>query len=421
MKDNGVICPMPFIQFSTTTMGNYQACCIAKQVDSMSFDNTTPMEFFNSGHMKQLRHDMASGVKSDLYNRTCQNCVNQEKLYNKSKRIDALGHYIHGKLVSDETINQVIQNKDIDLEPKDIDHLKMKVFGNICNLTCIMCYPGTSSAVAAEMKKFDILPSHFKGKTVQNSYKTVDKDKLYADLDVICPVIREFEIVGGEPLMMKDALEMIEWIISKGYSKNIEFRIITNATITNIEFLNLMKHFKKATFLVSLDGFGKKDEYIRTGTIWEEKEENIRNMLYSGITVSWSNTIQLLNIGYLNEIDSFVRSLQAEFPKNATGMRVQNAHMNNLLTNPNMFRATNIPSHIAKGYLDKYEGLDFDNIDTHINTLRSRANLITLDDTDAPLLEAMKTYRWWDEKRGTCLLDEWPEFEDYYRAVGRQV
>jgi sulfatase maturation enzyme AslB (radical SAM superfamily) len=276
VKDNGVICPMPFIQFSTTTMGNYQACCIAKQVDSMSFDNTTPMEFFNSDHMKQLRYDMANGVKSDLYNYTCSNCIIQEKLYNKSKRLDSLEHGIHGNLVSDKTLSSVMKEKDTSLEPKDIDHLKMKVFGNVCNLTCVMCYPEVSSALAAEMKKFGTLPTKFKGKTVFNGYKTIDKDKLYSELDVICPAIREFEIVGGEPLMMKDALEMIEWIISNGYSKNMEFRIITNATVSNLEFMSLMKYFKRATFIISLDGFGKKDEYIRTGTIWEEKINNIQ-------------------------------------------------------------------------------------------------------------------------------------------------
>ena len=37
-----------------------------------------------------------------------------------------------------------------------------------------------------------------------------------------------------------------------------------------------MKYFKRATFIVSLDGVGKKDEYIRNGTIWEEKIECIK-------------------------------------------------------------------------------------------------------------------------------------------------
>ena len=83
MKDNGVICPMPFIQFSTTTMGDYQACCIAKEPGNLTFENTSPMEFFNSKHMKTLRHDMANGIRSNVFKKTCHNCIEQEKLYGK--------------------------------------------------------------------------------------------------------------------------------------------------------------------------------------------------------------------------------------------------------------------------------------------------------------------------------------------------
>ncbi len=411
MKDNGVICPMPFIQFSTTSAGQYQACCIAKPVggfehSAYNFENTSPMEFFNSKHMKTLRHDMARGVKSKLFKKTCHNCIEQEKLYGKSKRLDALSHHVHGNLISDIQIETIANSKDVDLEPKEIDHLKMKVFGNVCNLRCITCSPGASSRLAVELKKY----GKYKGPTLINSYKTVDKDKLYADLDIICPVIREFEIVGGEPLMMNDALEMIEWMISKGYNKTLEFRIITNATITNMEFFNLMKYFKRATFIVSLDGVGKKDEYIRDGTIWEEKVECIKNMIYAGIDISWSNTIQLLNIGYLDEIYDFVENLRNEFPTK----KINPAHMNNLLTYPKKFRATNVPVNIANKYLDNYINKKFDCINTHRNTLQK--SIINNE-----FMSAMKEYKYFDEKRGTCLLDEWPEFENYYSLVGQKI
>ena len=36
-------------------------------------------------------------------------------------------------------------------------------------------------------------------------------------------------------------------------------------------------------------------------------------------------------------------------------------------------------------------------------------------------MSAMKEYKYFDEKRGTCLLDEWPEFENYYSLVGQQI
>ena len=50
-------CVLPFVQFSTTVSGDYQACCIAKQQQENIID-MSPLEFFNSKHMKQLRYDM---------------------------------------------------------------------------------------------------------------------------------------------------------------------------------------------------------------------------------------------------------------------------------------------------------------------------------------------------------------------------
>ena len=119
---------------------------------------------------------------------------------------------------------------------------------------------------------------------------------------------------------------------------------------------------------------------------------------------------------------SFVKTLQADNPHK----RIYMPHFNNLLTHPAKLGASNISSDIANAYLRNYAKNEiscgaFSYLNPHINTLRNRSNLITLDDTDTELLSAMKTYRWYDEKRGTCLLDEWPEFENYYSAVGRQV
>ena len=74
IKDNGVMCTFPFIQFSTTVEGKYQTCCIAKPDDKMTIENTSPMEFFNSSKSKQLRHCKnlnlklsPSDIKKDFY------------------------------------------------------------------------------------------------------------------------------------------------------------------------------------------------------------------------------------------------------------------------------------------------------------------------------------------------------------------
>jgi len=417
IKDNGVMCTFPFIQFSTTVEGKYQTCCIAKPDDKMTFENTSPMEFFNSSKSKQLRHDMANGIMSDLVKKTCQTCHEQEKQYGSSKRLDSLKHHIHGHVPID-TIDKVKKSNDVDLKPKDIDHLKMKVFGNICNLKCTMCSVGCSSALASELKRYD----EWKGETVVNPYKKIDKDKLYADLEEICPVVREFEIVGGEPLMMKDSIEMLEWMVSKGYSKTMEFRIITNATVDNWEYYRLMKYFKKATFIVSLDAYGKKDEYIRSGEVWEEKVEIIKNFIRADIDVSWSNTIQLLNIGYLDEIHIFYEQLKEIFPhinkvnsakafKNRPIKRggVSIPYLNNLLTHPYIMLPKHLPKQIKEKYIEKYErsNVPFEHKQRWIKALKSVGY-------EKDFMRTMAHYKFFDEKRGTNLLNEWPEFETWY-------
>ena len=84
---NKPFCILPFVQFSTTVDGSYQACCIAnKQKENIK--DMTPMDFFNGEHMKQLRWDMLqSGEPSQLIKDTCYKCIENERNTNNSKRL----------------------------------------------------------------------------------------------------------------------------------------------------------------------------------------------------------------------------------------------------------------------------------------------------------------------------------------------
>ena len=79
-------CVLPYVQFSTTVSGDYQACCIAKQQKENIID-ISPLEFFNSNHMKQLRYDMLQENISPLIKDTCYKCIINEKNTGNSKRL----------------------------------------------------------------------------------------------------------------------------------------------------------------------------------------------------------------------------------------------------------------------------------------------------------------------------------------------
>ena len=82
-------CVLPYVQFSTTVSGDYQACCIAKQQKENIID-ISPLEFFNSNHMKQLRYDMLQENISPLIKDTCYKCIINEKNTGNSKRLQNL-------------------------------------------------------------------------------------------------------------------------------------------------------------------------------------------------------------------------------------------------------------------------------------------------------------------------------------------
>jgi len=151
-------CILPFVQFSTTASGNYQACCIANHQEENIID-ITPMDFFNGDHMKQLRWDMLQpGEPSQLIKDTCFKCIENEINSGNSKRIQ--NYYTTNDFkknaLNPSSLNKIAENKDYNLEPTDMDSFKIKIFGNLCNLKCTMCNPKVSSRIAAESKKHKI-------------------------------------------------------------------------------------------------------------------------------------------------------------------------------------------------------------------------------------------------------------------------
>ncbi len=395
-------CILPFVQFSTTVNGDYQACCIAKQQRDNIVDKP-PMEFFNSDYMKQLRYDMLQDNISPLVRETCFKCITMEKSSGNSKRLQNVYTTRPDKLdtLKQETLKSILKDKNVDLEPTDMDSFKIKIFGNLCNLKCVMCNPHTSSKIAAEMKRH----GEWSGNSIVNPSKKMDMDKFYADLKKVLPTTNQIEIVGGEPLLYPETYKFLNWIVENDLSKNLELRMVTNAMTENFEVFSLFKYFKKITIMFSVDGVGKKDEYIRTGTIWEEKVRNMKNMaLLPKVKISFSTTAQLLNIGYLNEVHDFVYDTFNIKPR-----------LNNGLTFPVWARAVNIPKDIADRYIEKYKPLYFYNKKAHMKTLmndKERNHNVFI----RGIYELSKL----DKRRNTNLLDEYPEFEKYYPLYYRE-
>ncbi len=397
-------CPLPYSHFSSSPDGRYKPCCVAKAAPYTTKDKS-PLEFFNSDVMKDLRRDIKKGNITEHVQNYCKRCLITEAQSGHSKRIaEAKKHkrtYKTGKF----------------------NTVKLKLFGNFCNLKCVMCAPLQSSKWASEIIEHGPLEiddtdlPEKATKDVANAtawpirdfaadqctlspFDEMDQAKFYKDMEYIIPRLKTLEFTGGEPLINKDILDFIKWIIKKKWSKKLCLKFVTNGTCFAKD-LTFLSAFKRVKFSISVDGIGAKDEYLRAGTKFDHLRENIlRYKEIENLDVIANTCITALNIGYLDEIFEFNESVGLKFS------------LSNILVGPRYLRALNLPNSIKRRYKERLEktrwadkmGIAFKILDMEEEIGQFRTML--------RYLEAL------DGRRGTCLKELWPEFYEWEEGEG---
>lgn len=116
---------------------------------------------------------------------------------------------------------------------------------------------------------------------------------------------KTIELFGGEPLLRKDILKIIELLKSFGY----KILIATNGTLAILgdsEFHGLIK--ENVHIRISLDGHTKElHEKYRTPDSFDKIVENIKKLRRAGIDVSVKSIISDDNFHYIEDMLSFLR------------------------------------------------------------------------------------------------------------------
>lgn len=175
-------------------------------------------------------------------------------------------------------------------------------FGNTCNLKCLTCGPSSSSSWHREWLDLygqDIRPNHF--------YKSNFTEQLFDRM----PHLRHLDIPGGEPFVsgVKEQKRLLEKWIAKGQAHKISLHYTTNATFfPDGSWWDLWKHFQNIDIQLSVDGLGRRLEYIRFPAAWSVVEDSVRKYLdrqAHNIQISVSHTVSAYNIYYLPEFFSW--------------------------------------------------------------------------------------------------------------------
>ena len=180
-----------------------------------------PSEFFYSDYMKQLRSDMRGGETTPLIEKVCVNCIYEEKEGRKGMRDPQWK----------EPLGRVIE-------------VKLRLFGNACNLSCYMCRIKDSSSRIKQTEKLIEIDPEF-GEMLEYD-KLTDEMKhggfnynVTEDIKKLAPRIQKIYIIGGEPFIMPKHYEILNALIEIDQAKNIILKYHTNLTKLELSLIHI--------------------------------------------------------------------------------------------------------------------------------------------------------------------------------------
>lgn len=259
--------------------GSISPCCVYRSNEDPIGDYTDVFEFFNSPEMAQLRQDHANGIKRP----GCRKCWSVE---------DAGGGSYRGSMPSNPEHAGQLKGLDV-------------AVGRTCTLKCLTCGPHASSAWESELASRGLAQSRM----------TLD----IGDIPVQAyDHIEKLDIQGGEPFLSKKLPNILGYLVAKGLSKKIFLTIVTNVeTFPDQRYTEPLKHFGKLLIKLSLDAVGPRNEYIRSGSRWENTMESFerwgkfkRDNPNSNIELVISHTVSTFNFIYYDEMVAEVARLR---------------------------------------------------------------------------------------------------------------
>jgi len=312
-KVSSNLCMLPWISVETTPLGNTRPCCLAK--DFITDENNVPYnlkdtslkEIYESKYMQNMRKSFRNGEKPA----TCQRCWDEEAAGRTSKRLAT-----YERLPELERMINYAADR-----PNTLWFLDLKL-GNICNLKCRICGSWSSSKWAQE--EMDYVESYMDPKD-HTAYQWLKDGKwprestiFWDSLKEILKSVHYIEFTGGEPLMIPEHFELLQFAIDSSYANQIELHYNTNGTQYPEKYAHLWKEFKAVEIAFSIDNIGPRYEYERYLANWDEVKENVNKFQTlrnnsSNITTQVCMTINILNVYYLEELCKWVDTQRFDY------------------------------------------------------------------------------------------------------------
>lgn len=265
MEDK-IFCPAPFLhQYVNVNNHGHKLCCMSTQIKKMDKNISVQQNmenFWVSDDLKQIRQDFVDNKWPDA----CTYCKKYEEqgVYEQSYRHELIGKYkdinFDEYKFNVETGNKTGKPIDLDFRP-----------GNTCNLKCRSCTGIWSNTIQKEVVA---------NPELQGTY--YDTGRKYSQLDTSTVDLSNIQILkmsGGETLVDPNVYTFLKNAVDCGYAKNIELHLLTNGTYMPKRIISVLEQFKSLVINVSVDAVGPLEEYLRTGTVWQEQKQVFETVL----------------------------------------------------------------------------------------------------------------------------------------------
>jgi uncharacterized Fe-S cluster-containing radical SAM superfamily protein len=402
-----------------------------------------PSALHNTLHKKKERALMLVGEKPD----GCKYCWNIESLgedYISDRMIKTSAIYTPERL---EEIKHSKWNDNYNPEYIEV------AFSNECNFKCGYCHPASSTSFQTEIKVHGPY-SKVKNHTLNIEWLKPYEEEVNPYIDAwwrwwpeMSKTLNILRITGGEPLMHSSTWKLFE-LLKQDPKPNLVLNLNSNLGVktkwveklsNNVNILTESKSIKGFKLFSSMDTWGPRAEYIRTGlnlTLWEKNLDHFIRSTKSEVSIMC--TFNILSVTSFNEFlkkilewrkiyNDVIETVDDKNKHNTTHRKVR-------FDTPYLKEPLQYDMHILpKEDFLKY----FDDILKFINDNRDDADITKFSDMEYEkfrrvrdyyanvtypedrVLEGRKDFYQWfteyDRRRKTNFLETFPEMEEFFK------
>jgi MoaA/NifB/PqqE/SkfB family radical SAM enzyme len=269
-------CPLLFYHGHVRPDGKIYPCCYFNPKQLPEDLNINNKNWFNHPYLESVRNQVRQG-KTVV---ECSKCYIDEISLNYSLRLEKIDFY------------QKKENKRFEIPTTAKLQSIDLAFSNLCNNKCRMCTPQLSTYWYPDAIKLN-MPFDRGVKNIDDYIENTDFTSLV-----------NAKIVGGEPMLEQDRIKKF---LLKCNRSQLTLDIITNCTVKpDNELVVLLEQCAAVNWVLSIDAYGKLNDYLRKGSQWDTVVENLKYYTLTWKKVEVYSVISIYNVNCLDTLSNFI-------------------------------------------------------------------------------------------------------------------